>query len=46
VRARGRLARRRRALAFRAMSPFWIWTQALIVVCVLAGIVIAIVKLA
>jgi len=28
------------------MSPFWIWTQALIVVCVLAGIVIAIVKLA
>jgi len=28
------------------MSPFWIWTQVLIVVCVLAGIVIAIVKLA
>jgi len=28
------------------MSPFWIWTQALIVVCVLAGIAIAIVKLA
>lgn len=27
------------------MSPFWIWTQALIVVFVLAGIVIAIVKL-
>jgi hypothetical protein len=29
-----------------AMSPFWIWTQAAIVVFVLAGIVIAIVKLA
>jgi hypothetical protein len=28
-----------------AMSPFWIWTQAAIVVFVLAGIVIAIVKL-
>jgi hypothetical protein len=28
------------------MSPFWIWTQVAIVVCVLAGIVIAIVKLA
>jgi hypothetical protein len=28
------------------MSPFWIWTQALICVFVLAGIVIAIVKLA
>jgi len=27
------------------MTPFWIWTQAAIVVCVLAGIVIAIVKL-
>jgi hypothetical protein len=27
------------------MSPFWIWTQAAIVVFVLAGIVIAIVKL-
>jgi hypothetical protein len=33
------------SLAFHAMSPFWIWTQALIVVCVLAGIVIATVKL-
>lgn len=43
--ARRRLARRRGALAFLAMSPFWIWTQALIVVCVLAGIVIATVKL-
>jgi hypothetical protein len=30
----------------RCMSPFWIWTQAAIVVFVLAGIVIAIVKLA
>jgi hypothetical protein len=39
------VARRRGALAFPAMSPFWIWTQALIVVCVLAGIVIATVKL-
>ena len=29
-----------------AVSPFWLWTQALIVVFVLAGIVIAIVKLA
>jgi len=28
------------------VSPFWIWTQAAIVVFVLAGIVIAIVKLA
>jgi len=28
------------------MSPFWIWTQVLICVFVLAGIVIAIVKLA
>jgi hypothetical protein len=28
------------------MTPFWIWTQAAIVVCVLAGIVVAIVKLA
>jgi len=27
------------------VSPFWIWTQAAIVVFVLAGIVIAIVKL-
>jgi hypothetical protein len=27
------------------MSPFWIWTQVAIVICVLAGIVIAIVKL-
>jgi hypothetical protein len=37
---------RRRPVAFGAMSPFWIWTQALIVLCVLAGIVIAIVRLA
>jgi len=28
------------------LSPFWVWTQAAIVVFVLAGIVIAIVKLA
>jgi len=28
------------------MSPFWIWTQVAIVVFVLAGIVVAIVKLA
>jgi len=28
------------------MSPFWIWTQVAICVFVLAGIVIAIVKLA
>jgi len=27
------------------MSPFWIWTQVAIVVAVLAGIVIAAVKL-
>ncbi|HEX7291328.1 MAG TPA: hypothetical protein VF250_09400 [Conexibacter sp.] len=35
-----------RKLGSRAMSPFWIWTQVLIVACVLAGVVIAIVKLA
>ena len=45
MRAGRRVARRRGALASPAMSPFWIWTQALIVVCVLAGIVIAAVKL-
>jgi hypothetical protein len=28
-----------------AMSPFWIWTQAAIVVFVLAGAIIAITKL-
>jgi hypothetical protein len=28
------------------MQPFWVWTQIAIVVCVLAGIVIAIVKIA
>jgi DUF1365 family protein len=39
------VAGRRRPLTSVAMSPFWIWTQALIVVCVLAGIVIAAVKL-
>jgi len=36
----------RKRLACRAMSPFWIWTQVAIVACVVAGIVIAIVKLA
>lgn len=50
MRARRRVGRQRpvpvRPLASPPMSPFWIWTQALIVVCVLAGIVIAIVKLA
>ncbi len=29
-----------------AMSPFWLWMQAVIVVFTLAGMVIAIVKLA
>jgi hypothetical protein len=28
-----------------AVSPFWIWTQALIVACVIASIVIATIKL-
>jgi len=28
------------------VSPFWIWTQVAIVLCVLVGIVLAIVKLA
>ena len=46
MRARRRVGRRGRAVGSRAMSPFWIWTQALIVLCVLAGMVIAIVKLA
>jgi hypothetical protein len=43
------MARRRwrpGVLSSNAMSPFWIWMQVLIVVCVLAGMVIAIVKLA
>ncbi|HXE45686.1 MAG TPA: hypothetical protein VN635_10850 [Conexibacter sp.] len=39
------MARCRRALAFAFMSPFWIWTQAAIIVFVVAGIVIAAVKL-
>jgi hypothetical protein len=39
------MARGRRAVACNAMSPFWIWTQVAIVVFVLAGIVIAAVKL-
>lgn len=42
--ARGR-AGRRRPVASRAVSPFWIWMQVLIVVFVLAGIVIAAVNL-
>jgi hypothetical protein len=28
-----------------AVSPFWIWTQAAIVVCVIASIAIATIKL-
>lgn len=28
------------------MSPFWIWVQALIVICVVLGMIIATVKLA
>jgi hypothetical protein len=28
------------------MSPFWLWMQALIVVCVIAAAIIALVKLA
>jgi len=27
------------------VSPFWIWTQVLIVICVLASIIIATIKL-
>jgi hypothetical protein len=46
VRARRRVARERGPLASAPMSPFWIWMQALIVLCVLAGMAIAIVKLA
>jgi hypothetical protein len=34
-----------RPLPSDAVSPFWIWMQVAIVVCVLAGFVIAIVKL-
>jgi hypothetical protein len=29
----------------RGVSPFWIWMQALIVVCVIASVIIATVKL-
>jgi hypothetical protein len=36
----------RRTTRGARVSPFWVWTQALIVLFVLAGIVIAIVKLA
>jgi hypothetical protein len=34
------------ALYSRGVRPFWLWTQILIVVFVLAGIIIAAVKLA
>jgi hypothetical protein len=34
------------AVISRGMSPTWIWTQAAIVLFVIAGMVIAIVKLA
>jgi hypothetical protein len=39
------VGRRRGSLACRPMSPFWLWVQALIVVFVLAGIVIAAINL-
>jgi hypothetical protein len=29
----------------RGVSPFWIWMQALIVVCVIASVIIATLKL-
>jgi hypothetical protein len=29
----------------QGVSPFWIWTQALIVVCVIASVIIATIKL-
>lgn len=53
-RARGRAVGSHRAAMLRTaadrtlqnMSPFWIWTQAAIVVFVLVGMAIAIVKLA
>jgi len=38
------LATTPRSLA--GVSPFWIWMQVLIVICVIAGMIIAIVKLA
>ncbi len=31
--------------SLRGVSPFWIWMQALIVLCVLASVIIATVKL-
>ena len=31
--------------SLRGVSPFWIWMQVLIVLCVIASLVIAIVKL-
>jgi hypothetical protein len=33
-------------VACESMSPFWIWTQAVLLVFVLAGMIIAITKLA
>ncbi|MDW5593521.1 hypothetical protein VSS74_04185 [Conexibacter stalactiti] len=45
ARAAGRAGRGTNHLIWRAMSPFWIWMQVAIVITVLAGIVIAIVKL-
>jgi hypothetical protein len=42
---RARRPRRRRPYD-AGVSPFWIWMQALIVLCVIASIVIATVKLA
>jgi hypothetical protein len=39
-------ARLSRVNSLPPMSPFWIWTQVLIVIFVLASIVIAITKLA
>ena len=45
VTAKGREGACLEPLASRAVSPFWIWTQVVIVVCVLAGAIIALTKL-
>jgi hypothetical protein len=29
----------------RALSPFWIWMQVIIVICVIASFIIAVIKL-
>ena len=42
-RAGARVARR--PLASGAVSPFWIWMQVIIVICVIASLVIALIKL-